>query len=91
MSEQFKELHKLVIVLCDQFEQMWLERQALRLVISESQIPEWKAQVAQAQTDPILRDQARDACKSMRGSLLDQTAWAYLESPESTPPTSSVQ
>jgi hypothetical protein len=91
MSEQFKEVHRLVIVLCDQFQQMWLERQALRLVISESQISDWKAQVAQAQADPILQTQASDACQSMRDSLLDQTVWAYLESSESAPPTSSVQ
>ena len=91
MSEQFKELHKTVIALCDQFEQLWLERQAARVVIDAAQVPDWEEKFAQALADPNLQAHARDACKAMRQSLLDETAWAYLESPDSAPPTSSVQ
>jgi hypothetical protein len=91
MSEQFKEVHKSLIALCDQFEQLWLERQAMRVIIAAAQIPGWEADFSQAKADTALQEQARNACRSMRQSLLDETAWAYLESSESVPPTSSLQ
>jgi hypothetical protein len=91
MSERFKELHETLTALCDQFERLMLEREALRMVIFQDRVPDWTERVAKTMDDPILQARAREGCKAMREALLDHSTWANLESPESAPPTSSVQ
>jgi hypothetical protein len=91
MSEEFKEVRNLLTSLCDQFEQIWLEREALKSILVSAAVPDWNPRLVELQSDRVLQAQAQAACQKMRTALLDHTVWAYLESSESAPPTSSVQ
>jgi predicted xylose isomerase-like sugar epimerase len=88
MDVHLEEIRQLLGKIADMTEELWIERETLRMMLKTLGYSDEVLNQSQqsAKADPVLREEARQACSQMREALDETGIQALIEELSQNPP-----